>query len=467
MLLPLSRLAFLLLLMAYTGCTVVSALTGLAWRRPEVLGLGFMTGVVVNAFLLFCLNWLGVPLSYGVNVLSLVLVAIALTPWSLRNRYPVRHTEPPGSSRSRLRWWDALHVSAIVAAILLVILLLWTPVWGSLVNPYTSSDEFSYWGTASRAIYLQESVDLRGSIPSGFREHPPLVPLTAASIALALGQFAENYTRLVACLPLISLVLVVYGMGRRLNLGMLESLLFVILMLTSGRALTTWAMHLYSDLPFAALFAGATVGLMLIPSTPRPRGMALVSGLLFGAAAFTRTEGLYVVVASLAVLALVDYATVRRSAGDFVALCATAVAPSVLWRVFLWRHPWPEATPQVIGILADPSIWVSLRQRAARATPSMIRQLLDVAEWSGIWVITSFAVATGLVRYRSDRSFRILVSFAAVQVGFYWVSYLVFFRFADSLGAPGFARYALHFLPLAILLNMTVYARIGFTPRRG
>lgn len=467
MLLPLSRLALLLFAASATGCVLVGCLSGLSWRSPEGLGLGVTAGLCANATVLFAADLAGVRLGYLLNVALLAAGALVLSIVSRFGAGARNAQSNPRGTTWGLAGSRPLPLMIVGALALVIAFFAWRALLDTIAYPFHISDEFHFWGVAAKSIFLRHTADLRGSVIVDFRRVPPLVPLNAASIAYALGAFAENYVKLASTLLLLPLLSMLYGMARRLALNAVEAMLFLVMLVTAGNVFSEELIVLYSDFTFMVLYAAGTFAYLLSSATSRPRGTLLLSGLLLGAAAFTRADGLLLVLATFAVLAVTDGRVPVESFRRMWPMALAACALPLAWQVYQVIHPWPEGAPALVGLTRDSSPWLSFLVRLRESTLAMIKQTISLGNWSGIWLLTGAAAVVAVRRLWHSSTVRTLIALIATTIGFYWVVYLFVFSYGEAVRAASFERYLSHVLPQALLLLMIVYVWFRDRSARG
>ena len=300
-----------------------------ARTRDELVAripLAYMVGVAATGILAAHLALIDVPL----GLVELVVPAAAVLFFGLRRVGPASGTQFVGP---REPVW-----SRVVGAVALVVaLVLLAHAWATYeVRPLLEWDGWAIWATKARALY-----EFGGATGPVFTsdaylplQHPLLLPSLEAMDFRAMGTYDATVVHVQLALLAIGFLLGFVGLLRdRVPIGLLGPVALAIL--AAEPVLKQLSTNL-ADVPLALFVALGLVGTgRWLAGGER---WTLVAGTLFlGAAALTKSEGLFFALAAF--LALLPFAWRR---GRELAAAAGAVALMVLpWRVFVEAHGLP------------------------------------------------------------------------------------------------------------------------------
>lgn len=188
-------------------------------------------------------------------------------------------------------------------------------------------DEFSHWGRAAKAVYMQ---NLLPSVAKGedlFREYPPsLAPLQALVNRLVPGGFREDvviYTQ-----SLFSVSLLLYPLSRvKTPLGFI---LTPLLLLAPTTVFWSYYISIMADGILGVAFAFVLLAALLGPDYR-------LAGLGLAMLPLIKTTGLLWAAVALAVLAV---SGLPKKLLARLALCP--LGAFVTWKIFLWAHAVPK-----------------------------------------------------------------------------------------------------------------------------
>ncbi len=268
-----------------------------------VAGMSLPLGLGLTMWGWFLVSAIGIPLSQhsllwtGAEI-AVVLFAVAMVSKGFRRAPQQAQPCLPRSHR-----WADLMVVAFLAALLLISGGL------SVGRSYSGWDDMSIYSAQGYAIARQGSilaVDVAG--PSA-RGYPVSIQLTIAAFRV-LGLEGLPGSKLVFPFVLGCLLAGCYGFWRRWKVPALLACLGVIAIGTAPTIFEHSTLG-YTNLPAAAF---ATLGtLCAVEGMERNhRGTLVISGLLLGMCAFTRPEGLLMVLVVLGCAAAVHSSIHRR-----------------------------------------------------------------------------------------------------------------------------------------------------------
>ncbi len=235
-------------------------------------------------------------------------------------------TEPESSSRDPARTWPDNRWLLVIAAVALVIRLLWLWTHGAVIE----NEGAAYARLAENVFAGNDYVSNTGGRNTIF---PPLYPIAIGLVAFVVGN-AELAARLVSLVSGVALIWPVYGITRYLG-GRRCALIAACLAAASG-VLVALSGSAYSESSYLLLLTAAIYFTCRVFESGALRD-ALEAGVIFGAAYLIRPEA--VVFAGLAILFVIGNAMVARkgrrqtmlviaSIGVSAALLAT---PYVAW----------------------------------------------------------------------------------------------------------------------------------------
>lgn len=354
----------------------------------RLLGVAYLCGSGICAFVLLALSLLGIawtPLSF---TLAFCLVAIALWVPLLR-----RAAVPAPAPRERAAGGGvALLVDACT-----LLLLVRHGAYALRAAP-GEWDFWAIWGLKARVFFEHAGIDwaylAHPDHAFAHPDYPPLLPLNYVQLALLHGGWTERGPGLLSTLFAAALLLVVRDLfAEEFERPWLAAL--------ATLAVASYALTV-TGTGDAPMIAYGAAGLLLLR-----RGSFRTGAVLLGLAAFTKNEGLALVVATAIALLL----TRRR---DVVRLWPAVAIPAP-WIVLRAVHALP--TDLATGNFAERAT------NAAARVPELWRALADHPPSTPLlWL----AVAIALVAYaRALHRERFLLIVIVLQLGFYLAAYLV------------------------------------------
>ncbi len=422
------------------------------------LGLSFTLGSGLLVFLLFILSVCGLPL----NSLAIVIVSLASVFLSLilsLKRVPCMLKDLREITDTVVAKYTFLEILLFAAASVLLLSVLFQAV----TTAFNMNDEFSYWGVAAYRIFSSGTVNLKNIIFTDFEKYPLYLPINAAIPSILRGYFSENFSRMATFITLPFLLLLMFGAIKDLGLKYKENILFMILIVTSGRIFTRFSGILYADSPFAYFYTAATTVFALslnVKDLKQKRRLYFLSGLLFSLTTWVKVEGLMIVAATIAFGLLVELVGKRSeqiydTIKNFLYIVVPAVFIPLIWILY--------------GNLANlgQSGWTTKLFANTEFAMSNLGTILDSMRilafslplYSGFWLLASVALVVGLVFFWKDKRVLFLSGIILLNVSYLLATYLFVMGSAESLRAASFDRYIIHFLPIAVYLMAVVYSR--------
>ena len=314
------------------------------------------------------------------------------------------------------RWWIvALGVAAAVSVVSrrrqaaalrrppLILVIVAIPLLGyalfATAAPLWEFDFLSDWGLKGRVFWIARGIDWRFLEQANYRathpDYPPLVPLCFDFFALLRGAWNDQAFGLINVAFAAAVLLIVHRVAREETLSPLAA------------AAVTFAMVPLAAVPWIGIGEGpfvsyATAGLLLM------RRSVTAAAVMLGLAAFTKNEGLTLIVAAAIALAVSG----RRR--DVIRLWPAIAIPAP-WLIARALHGLRTdiGTAGVVGRIAE-----------RLANPAPLMQALQQASlgkhllWIGL--LLGIAIAARLLWVRE----RFVLIALALQLVFYVVAYL-------------------------------------------
>ena len=413
------------------------ALTGLfpglratPWMRR--LGYGYLLGIAAVAGSLYLLSaLLDVPLRRpAIFGTAAVLTAAGAAGWLARKERRGR--------RARLRPATlvlALAGVAVSAGVLAE----------AVAYPLRDWDGRMHWSAQARYIRHEGTVlplaIVRGQWYINHPRYPVLLPVAQVAVLEATGAGEDElFFRGLYAAFLPAFLLVLYDGARRwagwlpagLAVAAASGVPFLAFFNDGGAASS------YSDLPLACFYGAALVLLLrgrVFPSD------GIAAGLLLGAAALTKNEG--IILAGFALLAAALVPGLRRLRErrrrlllKGARLCAAAAVLLAVLAFFLfWRAQIPNRQDEMYGeLVAAGSLLPDALTRVPELVGPVLRQtFLTWDRWVGFWWVAALVLLAGrgvLKGRRATLSWPLLLGFAA-PLAIAWGAYAVHWQPAD------------------------------------
>jgi hypothetical protein len=414
---------------------------GLVWS----LGLAYLTA----AYFVCYLCGFSVVLCTGLAAMcgcALTVGTLVLTRMDYRSPYA------PGGSTAMGLTAARIHRCALGTAALSVGVMCWMAVR----SPLAGWDGWSVWAFKAQAFATG------GLPPAYFRDvltlhtHPdyPLNLPIAESLLIHLpGSLADPLVTLIGPACVVALLCLIYTGLDRLY-GRVPAAVGVAILATMPVVLYN-APAAGADVPLALYCGGAAIYLQRW-WTDHLRRDAVLAGLLAGAAAWTKKEGLAIAVVTLSTYAAVELmqSARRRRAPALVPLLAACLIP-LPWLVFVQpRHPLPrDFSPVTLGALTTHA------ERMPHVAALVLQQMLTWENWGPFWLILGAALAARARHVWRDGRLLLLL---AGQIALYTVVF-VFSNWQPYVPhAQGtLDRLLLQALPTAVILLVSLLGKRG------
>jgi hypothetical protein len=338
----------------------------LRWLWRTALAAPFALGI--TSITTFALIWTGAasPLS----ILALELALLAATAFALHRRRHPRSEPLPTTSPFSWNW--ALRTAAALATLL----FLFNFQTATAAAPFGEWDASSIWNL--RARFLAGGDAWRFAVAPGLNaqltgaSHPGYPLLLSAFIARGWILSSSVSPSLPAATALLSSLATLLFLPAALAWRRAESLgLLALLLLLASEGWLSQTPVQYADVPLALLLLASTALLhSALDSAWSPR-LALAAGLLAGFAAWTKNEGLVVLLALLAVTLL------RGGPRPFLWTLAGALPgalATLLLKTLLTRGGaslYPQSASEALSMLANPARWSEVLSGYLDATLSL------------------------------------------------------------------------------------------------
>jgi hypothetical protein len=374
------------------------------------LPLAYLVGLAATGIVAAHLALIDVPL----GLVELVVIAAVVLFFGLRR---LRGAAKPSNSLllgTEPRWSRAVGVVAVLVALVLL-----GHAWATYeLRPLLEWDGWAIWGTRARALY-----EFGGATGPVFTsdvylplQHPLLLPSLEAIDYRAMGVYDPTVVHVQLALYAIGFLLAFVALLRdRVPFGLVG--LSVLAILSAEPVLKQLSTNL-ADVPLAFFVALGLVGTgRWLASGER---WPLVAGALFlGAAALTKSEGLFF--ALVALLALAPFARARWRELAFAALAVTLIV--LPWRLFVAIEDLP-IVEYSFGNAFSPGY---LSDNSDRVEPAVRGLGGEIFSWD--WGLLVPLVAASLVASVLARRYA-LVGFAALWTALaflglvlvYWIS---------------------------------------------
>ena len=340
--------------------------------RRRILGLSFLLGTGVVSLVLLLLPTWSLPVVTGV-----LLVLAAFLAWRCRPRFG------PSQGLSPI---DLVPLGLVAAH-----------AGAATLGPVVEWDFWAIWGLKGRVFFEHGGIDwtfLEEPLNAySHPDYPLLVPLQNTFVALHGGVWNDRWLGILTTAFGLALILIARDfLGRTLSRHWAAAGTIAI----ASAALSPWI-----GLAEAPMIAYGSAGLLFLRSGAIPAGATLL-----GLAAFTKNEGLALIVAAAAALVLVG----RRREVLRLWPAALIAAP---WLVLRLMHALPTDLAQ--GPVAQRVTVSRVGEVAAE-----LSRVLPLQPW--LWLAMAAAFALFVREWRREG---FLLAAVAVQLGFYVAAYIV------------------------------------------
>jgi hypothetical protein len=440
-------------LLAASGWALSSFVPSLR-RKPGLrrFAWAYLLGCAFTGFALYALShWAGLDLRRG-TILPVLLVPIAAAAWARRGAPGPAPVALPARGRAARA---ACAVAAVSGAIVSAAVLA-----DSLAGVQCGFDARMTWNAHAAFVRAARTVDAPVFLDGGTWLHNPKYPLLLPVLQVAVQETFdtdddERVTRPMYAVFLPVLLLVVFDLAKA-RAGALAAALTVLAMSLLPVLAFEWdgsAVTSYADIPLG-LFWGA--GLALLLRAPWRLPEAVAGGLLLGAGALTKTEGLLLGAIAIGLVAL---RAVRRALRlKRVAPVRAAVAAAVVFAfAAILCVSWRAQVPNRNSETWDEVTLAQVGAGTAARLPAVLRfvrvEMSRPEVWSGFWwlapalfLLGARALTRPFARALLLASAGALAVYAAAYGGSNWApEHLVhptWNRFLSQLAVPLYVLFA-------------------------
>lgn len=360
------------LLLILLGCAVLVAV-GWPWSAilpgellsiSARLGLAYMAGAALTTLGLLLTTFAG--LAVGRPAVVLVTASLGIGGAVLARRRDLsRFTISPNSS----------HVAIALLVLAVVALALGTANAIRFGAP-TNIDFMNAWGLKGKAAFVDGNLSFT-HLGQQWLYYPLNVSNLYAATFVVLGHADESVLRVPGALFGVSLAGIVWGLSRRL-LPAAASAATVALVVVTPVYVTSMSIGL-ADLPLAAYLTLSIIAAYLWV-LEGGAGWAALAGFASGAAAWTKVEGVPLVLVVLLVAAVLQRRRPLREIGVWIAWLAIFTVP---WQVFM----------QVHGITRSARHFTIRHTDLGVITLNVARLLTSFSHWGVFWIVCLIAIA--------------------------------------------------------------------------
>jgi hypothetical protein len=388
-------------LLAATGFALTAFVPSLR-RKPFAprLAWAYLLGLAYVGVSLYALShWGAFDLRRG-TILAVSAVPIAIAAW--RGRLGRGEIERPRARASRI---ERAACAAAAGAGALVSMAVLSHALSSVASGF---DPRMTWNPAAVYVRAARSVDAPALLDASVYFQNPRYPLLLPVLQVAGEEVFdtdddERVPRPLYAVLLPVLLILVYDVGRRLAATLAAALTVFAVALLPGIVFDgdSGAITSYSDLPMGLLWGS---GLVLVFRAPWRLPEGLAGGLLLGAAALAKAEGL--LLAAL-VVAIVSFRAARklvrrrrhvpgnpgvwRSTGGCLAVFVFAGALNLAWRAGVsnrYSETWDDVTLR--GLVSGTAA------RLPVALPLIGREMARPEIWAGFWLLVPAIFVLGV-----------------------------------------------------------------------
>lgn len=257
------------------------------FTRLERVAFAFGVGALVITLWMLALSALGqefhLPLVLGPPLALAGGVWLGKKGWKrTQPEKPAPLPSPPPSPPTPYGVWDWLFLGLLAALFLFVSLR-------AALYPMWSWDAIATWGFKGKVFYLRGAVDL-----TGFEAHnyyPNLAPLLLTYLYLWLGQVSDHLVKIIFPLWGGALLIMLFGMLRRLGLGRTPALGVTAFLALNGVTFITHLYIAYADLALTYYTLGAAGLIYLWLAGAAPPRTLLLAVLCMAGITWSKFEG--------------------------------------------------------------------------------------------------------------------------------------------------------------------------------
>ncbi|MGQ9689238.1 MAG: hypothetical protein ACUVXF_10690 [Desulfobaccales bacterium] len=412
-------------------------------RRLEAAAVGFGLGILLITLWMLALTSLG--LGFHLSLVALPPLALAAGLWLGKRLAPWGRPSQPAPLSSPVppdpfSFWDWLFLG------LLALLFLFAGL-RAVMYPIWAWDALATWGFKAKVFYLRRAVDL-----SGFEAHnyyPNLVPLILTYLYLWLGQVNDHMVKIIFPLWGGGLLLLLFGMLRRLGLNRTPALGVTAFLALNGVTLVTHLHIAYADLALTYYTLGAAGFTYLWLAGAGPRRSLPLAAFFFAGLTWGKFEGLplagSIILAATITLLWLRPAGLGRRLASLTWPLVGLLAGYLPWRLFAAAHGIEIGADHILGFYP---------QQLLQALGPFLLALINPFYFGLLWPVTGLALGVlGKKIFTTPRLYLALFlggNFLAILLA-YAVAPTSPFEFHLYLRAT-LDRLLLHLTPLAAML---------------
>jgi hypothetical protein len=275
-------------------------------------------------------------------------------------------------------FWDLIFISLLGALFLFVTLR-------AVLYPMWAWDSIATWGFKAKVLYLRGTIDL-----SGFEAHnyyPNHVPLLLTYLYLWLGQVNDHLAKLVFPLWGGVLLMMLFGMLRRLGLNRTQALGTITFFAVNGITFITHLHIAYADLALTYFTLGAAGLIYLwLTGTAPPRTLPLAA-LFFAGMTWCKFEGAplagTILLAAGLTLVWLRPPHLTRRLGSLAWPFLGMFLGYLPWRLFMASQGIETGSDHILGFYP---------QQLFQAVPALIFALINPILFGILWLAAALAL---------------------------------------------------------------------------
>lgn len=393
-----------------------------ALLAPLFFGHVFVTFIVGRKIILNWLEKAALSFLLGCGLLSLTMLLLGLTPFKLNLLSILAASALVASGpfiinlkngAYSLPAWPQVkpgRFSPFTAALLILICAkLLFALFETMIKPVVGVDAFANWSLRAKVFFVNGGLVLDRLDPfflgGGATFYPLHLPLLETYLLNALGYWNDQLFKIIFWLFLISFLAIFYFSLRR-STNRLIALLGVYLLCTLPLLLYHATIE-YADFPLAVYFSAAAL-LLLNYFSSAERPYLFLSALLGGIGCWTKSEGLPLLLISLAVIFLYHYLTQKKlfsAVQDLAIYFGLAMVFKLPWSIINVIYHVPKNIYQRIE-------WEQALANLPRLPiigEYFYSRMLFYGNWNIAWFVFIVVLILSYHSWRQPRSFYALV----------------------------------------------------------
>jgi hypothetical protein len=420
----------------------------------ERLALAFAVGIWMLIFIMFCLPFLRIALSFQNILLTACLIMIGMAPLSLR----FLACFVPRSLPSLKGIWVYLLLILIIFKVLFVF-------WSALLKPVIGPDLLTCYALAAKHTFIHQA-------PVYLYHEPPLPFLIVSWTPITLGAWSDTLLPLFFPLLFICLIVIFFSSLKRYFADS-HSMLFTFL-LASIPLLLFHAGTAYADFPEAFYYSAATIYLFQFfkeykGSRNKAFAFLLAGAVFLGISIWVKKSSLYYAGINYAVLATFvafQWRGIRKKAVLIPLLLSVLIAfPWLIYKgVFILEQSLTEAIPSLQSAVISPKLLV--RDMSWVVIFAMARNMFTQGNWQLLWILfLSLLILYPKKVFLPPHLY--LAGILILQLAALFVLYRFTDAFPNIVNDTQLNRLTLHFVPVALYFcaELTASARENRLPK--